>query len=693
LHQLLWPHLDVVRSPKSYNSQVGVPLSVLNTSLGHDLSLFEAGISTVGEMQHLTDILSPNYGVFTGIGSAHAAGFESETQKIKEKLLLFKGVEVLFLCLDNDEVISQIPKTQTLFGYSINGKLAALNVKDIQKEGKGALILYSYQKNDLGVWIPFTDAASIENALLCLSILHYLNIPQADIVSGFSGLNAVEMRLEVKKAKAGGVLINDVYNSDIDSIKIALSFMQRVSEGRKKRLILSDVKGSSEPSVSLYEKVAFLIHAAAIDELHLVGKEILKHGDLFKVNKVHLHNTTDELLDYLKQSTQASFCTLVKGAREFRFEKIIHQLEERTQEATLEINLKCIEHNLSVYRSKLPANVKCMTMLKAYAYGTGAFEVAKTLEYNRVEYIGVAYPDEGIELRKKGIETPVMIMNVGSAHFDLFKKWNLEPVIQSLSMLEKCLNWSEVNNNKLGVHLEFDTGMHRLGFDYKELDQVLNKLNCSDGIKVSSIFSHLVASSLPEHDGFTRTQITIFDQINIHAKKLLSYEFDSHILNSGGIERFGKDHYSMVRLGVGLYGIGGEEISSYLQPVLKLVARISKISIVEKGASVGYKRSFIATEETKVATVSIGYADGLSRLLGNGNGVLYVNGHKAPIIGEVCMDMCMVDVSHAHNPKEGDQVVVFETIEQLKELSENAQTISYETLTSISGRVRRVYHH
>lgn len=693
LYTLLWPLMHVVRSPKSYNSQVGVPLSVLNTDSKATFGIFEAGISKPNEMAKLQAILSPNLGLFTGIGSAHDSGFKDRCEKITEKLKLFSTVECLFLCEDEQEVVELLPDSIQTFSYSKKGNPAQVQVLKIEKLAGYSTIHYLYEKTAVQFNIPFTDEASIDNSLLCLLVLLYFQVGVDYLQEHFEKLEPVEMRLELKRAIGGGVLVSDVYNSDVDSLKIALQFFDRVDEGRTRGIIFSEIHGNDLNTDALYQQVSNMVNHSNFKKVYLVGPALEKYTSFFTAEHVHFFTSTPQLIQYLKQNPEMGMSFLLKGARDFTFEQVAQLLEERLQETILEIDLKSIEHNLAVYRNLLPPQVKCMAMLKAFGYGGGSFEIAKVLQYNHIEYIGVAYVDEGISLRAQGITLPIMVMNPVRLNFAIYQQWDLEPVIHSLSMLQECVQWAKQQSSPLRIHLEFDTGMHRLGFDSQEQECVLTALKEAKSLRVCSVFSHLVASLDSTHDAFTEAQIQKFKAICTYFSSHLPYAFDTHILNSGGIERFVDNQFSMVRLGIGLYGVGGDALKDQLQLAYKLSARVSKISTLEAGESVSYNRRYKATKATKIATISMGYADGLKRILGNEKGWVYIQGVPVPIIGDVCMDMCMLDVSALPFLREGDEVVVFENEQQLNDLSKAAQTIPYEILTSISQRVKRVYRH
>ena len=685
LYQLLKNDFNIARSPASFNSQVGVPLSIWQLSDKHNLAIIEAGISRPGEMERLEKIIQPTIGVFTGLGEAHSEGFDSSYDKKDEKFILFRNVEALICRNDLAE------NRKDLFCWGQDGS-ANLKIISIQYDDSGTTINALYEKEKITIRIPFTDKASIENAITCWCLLLYIQIPQPIIAERMLQLQAVGMRLEMKDGTNNTSLINDSYNSDINSLRIALDFLQQQKQHKKKTLILSDILQSGKTEGDLYAEVAQLVKEKKLDRIIGVRPIISSMRSLFEGHKNFFENT-DALLRVLDSLNFQDETILVKGARTFEFERIVRALEQKVHETRLEINLNHLVHNLNVYRSMLKPETKIMVMVKAFSYGSGTFEIANLLQHHRVHYMAVAYADEGVELRKKGISLPIMVMNPEEHSFELLIKNKLEPVIysfRSLQILKHALNATRAT--ECNIHLEFDTGMRRLGFDADDLLNLLSELEQLPEVKIKSAFTHLSASEDRLHDTFTLNQISCFNQIFETLSKKFDYSILRHCLNSGGIARFLETgEGDMVRLGIGLYGIDpSENIQQKLLPVSSLKTVISQIHNLKPGDSVSYNRRFITEKSMQVATIAVGYADGLKRNLSNGIGKVFIGGKHCPIIGSICMDMCMVDIS-GMQCKEGDEIEIFGNSISVNELARWANTIPYEILTGISQRVKRVY--
>lgn len=685
LYQLLKNDFNIARSPASFNSQVGVPLSIWQLSDKHNLAIIEAGISRPGEMERLEKIIQPTIGVFTGLGEAHSEGFDSSYDKKDEKFILFRNVEALICRNDLAE------NRKDLFCWGQDGS-ANLKIISIQYDDSGTTINALYENKKIAIRIPFTDKASIENAITCWCLLLYIQIPQPIIAERMLQLQAVGMRLEMKDGTNNTSLINDSYNSDINSLRIALDFLQQQKQHKKKTLILSDILQSGKTEGELYAEVAQLVKEKKLDRIIGVGPIISSMRSLFEGHKNFFENT-DALLRVLDSLNFQDETILVKGARTFEFERIVRALEQKVHETRLEINLNHLVHNLNVYRSMLKPETKIMVMVKAFSYGSGTFEIANLLQHHRVHYMAVAYADEGVELRKKGISLPIMVMNPEEHSFELLIKNKLEPVIysfRSLQILKHALNATHAT--ECNIHLEFDTGMRRLGFDADDLLNLLSELEQLPEVKIKSAFTHLSASEDRLHDTFTLNQISCFNQIFETLSKKFDYSILRHCLNSGGIARFLETgEGDMVRLGIGLYGIDpSENIKQKLLPVSSLKTVISQIHNLKPGDSVSYNRRFITEKSMQVATIAVGYADGLKRNLSNGIGKVFIGGKHCPIIGSICMDMCMVDIS-GMQCKEGDEIEIFGNSISVNELARWANTIPYEILTGISQRVKRVY--
>ena len=698
LFQLLSPDFNIIRSPKSYNSQVGVPLSVWQMDQQHQLAVFEAGISEPEEMEKLQAIIKPTIGLFTNIGQAHSENFIQTSQKVGEKLKLFTKVDTLVYCTDHADIQSIIIKSELLrtiksFSWSRKNE-ADLQIVSVEKNLNKTNINGLYKGKEALVSIPFVDEAAIENAIHCWAVMLLFGLPQDEITKRMALLVPIAMRLELKAGINNCTIINDSYNSDVNSLSIALDFLNQQQQHKQKTLILSDILQSGRNEVDLYTYIAQLLEAKGIDNLIGIGPAISRQADRFQMNKVFF-DTTEEFLSHYPFASLNNQTILLKGARIFEFEQISKLLQEKAHETVLEINLNNLVSNLNYYRTKTKPGTKLMAMVKAFGYGSGSFEVANILQFHHADYLAVAYADEGVELRKAGIILPIMVMSPEENSFDAMIRHQLEPEIFSfriLDLLEETIRRLALPPNKpVKVHLKIDTGMHRLGFCPHEVDALIERIRSNPMLRIQSVFSHLAASDKAEHDAFTHQQISILEGYGKKITDAFPYTIMRHILNTGGISRFAEAQFEMVRLGIGLYGVPStaEEIEA-LQTVISLKSTISQIKQLKANESVGYNRSSYTTRESRIGVVPIGYADGLSRLLGNGNGKLWVNGQAAPIIGDVCMDMCMIDLTDI-SANEGDPVVVFDSKHSIKLVAKDAQTIPYEILTRISRRVKRVY--
>lgn len=697
LYQLMFEDKNIVRSPKSYNSQIGVPLSVWQMSPENELAIFEAGISEPDEMGNLQTIIQPVIGIFTNVGHAHDENFINRNQKIGEKLKLFTKVETLIYSIDDTQLHERLLKTGLIdligtFTWSRKNK-ADIMIRSTNVTQRQTTIKAEFKDSKIAITIPFTDDASVENAIHCWTTLLYLGYDKATIASRMLKLSPIAMRLEMKEGINNCSLINDTYNSDIDSLAIALDFLHQQKQHRKKTVILSDILQSGRSDIHLYGEIAELLIQKEIDHIIGIGKSISRQASLFPMEK-SFFQSTDAFLETYTFTSFTNETILLKGARAFEFERISEALQQKTHETVLEINLNALVHNLNYFRSKLSPGVRLMAMVKAFSYGSGSFEIANTLQFHRVNYLTVAYSDEGVELRKAGINLPIMVMNPDEQSFDSMLKYCLEPEIYSfrtLAMLEASLARRTHQNEALLIHIKLDTGMHRLGFDPSELDELIKRLLTNPMLKVGSVFSHLATSDEPAFDDFTRQQIETFRQLSNRFIQAFDYPVLRHILNSAGISRFPDADFDMVRLGIGLYGIGCTEAEqAMLENVSTLRSSISQIKKIRSWESVSYNRRWVAERDTRVGIIPIGYADGLSRRLGNGKGHLLLNGSLAPIIGSVCMDMCMIDLTGI-DAKEGDDVIVFGKELPITKLATDLETIPYEILTCVSRRVKRVY--
>ncbi|NDP27199.1 MAG: bifunctional UDP-N-acetylmuramoyl-tripeptide:D-alanyl-D-alanine ligase/alanine racemase [Flavobacterium sp.] len=689
LNFLLSPDFNIIRSPKSYNSQVGVPLSVISINDKHNLGIFEAGISKMNEMEKLETIIRPTIGIITNIGSAHDEGFEDLEKKIKEKLKLFKHSKLL-IYQKNKVVDALIESKIKAFSWSYSDKTADVFVTKKAIDDKTILQIRN-GKDNFEIRIPFQDEASIENAVTCLMVLLSFKYDKTTIQNRMQWLYPVEMRLKVKTGINNTTLIDDSYSSDFQSLKIALDFLESQKQYKNKTLILSDIFQSGLSNDELYSKVAQLIKNNKINRVIGIGETITAYKHKF-INCVTFKTTSDFFLNF-NYLNFVNETILIKGARHFQFEEIVAALEEKTHETVLEINLNSISHNLSFFKSKLKPTTKMMVMVKAFGYGSGGFEIAKLLEHHKVDYLGVAFADEGISLKNAGITLPIMVLNPETTSFSAIIQYQLEPEIYSLKGLNAFLKIAEKRKLKhFPIHIKLDTGMHRLGFEEGNLDELIAILKDNKFVAVKSILSHMATSDDLEHQEFAHSQMDLFEKLSSKLMRELQIKPIRHILNTSGISNFPQAQYDMVRLGIGLYGVSNDvEEQKYLENVGTLKSIISQIRTIQAGESVGYGRRFVADKPTQIATIPIGYADGISRHWGNGVGFVTINNKKATIVGSICMDMLMVDITEI-NCKEGDSAIIFGESPTVTFMANQLQTIPYEILTSISQRVKRIFY-
>jgi Alr-MurF fusion protein len=702
LYQLMRPDENIVRSPKSYNSQIGVPLSVWQLSEQHTLAIFEAGISQPNEMANLQAIIQPDWGIFTNIGSAHREGFNSQITKIQEKLLLFKRTKVLFCCIDDERLKIEVENWQKekterhLFSWSLFDKNADLLIKIEKKEKEFTTKLSTFFRNEkIAIVVPFLDEASLENICHCWAVMLWGGISMSKIKTRMRKLDPVEMRLELKAGLNRCLLINDAYNNDFTSLKIALQFAVAQAGDKKLTLILSDILQSGQESKKLYENVAAAFLEKGFTRLIGIGESVIHLKNILPSTiKTAFFKDTNAFLQAIEQQDFSDEIILLKGARPFVFERIAQRLGQKAHKTVLEINLGALIHNLNVYAQQLKKGTKILAMVKASGYGSGAIEVAKLLAFHQVDYLGVAYADEGIELRNAGINLPILVLNPEANSFETLFRHRLEPEIYSHGVLGDLIAFTG-KNKKVAIHLKVDTGMHRLGFEVKDIPNLLKKLQEYPNLAVKSVFSHLSASDAPKHDDFTIKQANTFLAIYNQIKEALGYAPIRHILNTSGIIRFPQYHFDMVRVGIGLYGVDAsltDKNPAALRVVNTLKATISQIKEISAGETVGYNRNAPIKEATRIATISIGYADGLLRLAGSGRYAVLIRGQRAATVGNVCMDMTMVDITHIPMAQEGDEVLIFGEKLPIQGLADCLQTIPYEVLTNISERVKRVYY-
>ncbi len=706
LYQLLTNTYTTLRSPKSYNSQVGVPLSVWLLDEQTEVAIFEAGISQPSEMEKLEQIIRPTIGVFTNIGEAHSEGFMNIRQKINEKLVLFRHVRQLIYCkdyLELNECIGQYARQVnsndrtglTLFTWSAKHE-ADLTIKEIVKTHGTAVIHAVYKKENISISIPFTDTASIENAVNCWCVLLAMNMPQELVQERMPLLQPVSMRLELRHGINDSTIIDDTYNSDLTSLHIAIDYLEQQKQHQHHTVILSDMLQAGRPDADLYEEVAALLNRRNVQRFIGIGPALYKNKATFRKHKKLRSIFFKSTEDFLKKFHLITFdheAILLKGARAFAFEKIGMLLEQKVHQTVLSINLSAMTHNLNVFRSILAPGVKTMAMVKAFAYGSGSYEIASLLQYAGVSYLAVAYTDEGIALRKAGITLPIMVMSPDETSFDRMIAWKLEPELYNFRTLDLFTSIADMLSvTNYPVHIKLDTGMHRLGFVPSDLDKLTGILRKNNTLHIASIFSHLAVSDEVGQDEFTLYQAELFREMSELIMHTLPYKPLLHLCNSSGIARHPELHFDMVRLGLGLYGI---EASGTLQGKLKQISTlkttIAQIKEIPTGDTIGYGRRAMAEQPMRIATISIGYADGYHRSLGNGKAHVLIHGKPAKVAGVVCMDMCMVDITHIPEAIEGDDVIVFSPELTITQLAEWAGTIPYEIMTGISQRVKRVY--
>ncbi|HEY8513717.1 MAG TPA: bifunctional UDP-N-acetylmuramoyl-tripeptide:D-alanyl-D-alanine ligase/alanine racemase [Cyclobacteriaceae bacterium] len=684
LYQLLARDYAITKNPGSYNSQVGVPLSVWRIQPNDELCLFEAGISQPGEMEKLERIIQPTIGIFTNIGPAHDAGFASREAKASEKAKLFVHSEATIYCADHDEVRKAVQKAG-LKGFSwAFGRDADIGVKPTHDNE----FRISWSDSSFTVTLPFTDRASVENALHCVALLLYLKYDPSVIRERLLSLRSIPMRLELKEGINNCEIIDDSYNNDLMGLRISLDFLLNQKQKTKKRLILSDIQQSGLSDEVLSAQVAELIRDSAIDSFVAIGPAMGRNKHLFSENAEFYPDAATFLASF-DASKYSDEVILIKGARSFRFEEIVSRLQRKVHGTVMEIDLGALVHNLNYFRSRIADGTKIMVMVKAFAYGSGSIEIANVLQYHRVDYMGVAYADEGVELRKNNIEVPIMVMNPSESSFPVIAEHRLEPEIYSLALLRSLISYLGSDTPCI-IHLKLDTGMHRLGFEAQDLDELTEILRSHPNIEVGSIFSHLAGADEPLHDAFSLLQAQRFEEMADRITRSLGYKPLYHILNSPGILRLGNLHYDMVRLGIGLYGIDPTGSGLDLKPVARLKTIVSQVRDVGAGETIGYGRRGTMQNAGKIATLAIGYADGFSRAFSHGRGAVLIHGKIAPVIGSVCMDMTMVDVTGIP-VQEGDEAIIFGPEFPIENVAQRIGTIPYEILTNTSERVRRVF--
>ena len=686
LFQLLIPEKKVYQSPKSYNSQLGVALSLWNLGPQYDLAIIEAGISEPGEMSSLQQMIQPNIGIFTNIGVAHSQNFSSKQEKLKEKMKLFSQVDTLIAGSDYIDT-EQIDANIRLVTW---GRTDRDQIQLIQEETHNQLSKLKIRIGEVICicQVPFTDRASLENIMSCIACMYFMGYDAETIVERIQNLKPLEMRLQLKKGINNSSIIDDSYSNDLASLKISLEFLNQQNQHNSKTLILSEMEGLAE-SEKLQQKLIGLLNSSELQKFIWVGNKYPWLKDI-EIDLMKEYATTEEFLEHLTELNLSDESILIKGARKFQFERIVQRLALRSHGTVLEINLNAISNNLMLYRSLIPKNVKLMAMVKAFSYGSGSFEVANLLQFSKVDYLTVAFADEGVELRTAGIALPIMVLSPDRDTFQSLIQHNLEPEVYSMDFLHEFIEFLEEQKiNDFKIHLKLDTGMHRLGFFPSEIDAVVEKLKSQKQVRVQSFFTHLVASGDPNQDEFTEYQIASYLTAAQKLEQGLGYTFIKHVANTSAIVRWPQAHLDMVRLGIGLYGVDMDKNLMNLEQVSCLKTTVTQIKELPAGETVGYDRKGVLNRDSKIATVKIGYADGYARRFGNSVGKMQINGFLAPTVGNICMDMCMLDVT-GQDVQVGDEVLVFP---DLMQAASDIGTIPYELLVNISSRVKRVYYY
>jgi alanine racemase len=699
LYQLLQKHRRTIRSPRSYNSQIGVPMSAWLMGGQHEIAILEAGISAPGEMEKIAKVIQPSIGIFTNIGEAHQEYFDTVKQKVEEKAKLFKGAKCIIYNKDQPTVAAVLEQAYgdqdgVLKAWSAHGP-AVLEVMKVETAGQHTTLLGKFEGRHAEIVLPFIDPASIENACHCWLFMLLEGFSDEAITLGMESLTPIAMRLEQLDGIQGSTLINDVYNSDFNSLEIAIDQLMLQRKNSRYTAIISDLVQSGEEPTQLYARLAKLITAKGVTRFIGVGENLFEQQHFFKDTTAQFYKSTESFLADFRHSDFAAQNILVKGARQFAFERISDILSEKTHETILEIDLERIRDNLNYIRTLLLPSTGIMVMVKAFGYGSGTYEVARTLEFHGVQYLAVAYADEGITLRESGINIPILVLNPEVSSYDAMIRYKLEPQIYSFRTLKRfsAALFGRESHLPYPIHIKLNTGMNRLGFDLNELEELAGSLSANEAVRVETVFSHLAASESPEFDGLSQKQINRFEQGVGILKESLVGSFRTHLLNSQGIFRFNEQQRDYVRLGLALYGISSNPaFRKHLKPVSRLITVVSQLREVSAGEGVGYSPKHFLTKSTTVAVIPIGYADGLPRALSNGVGFVLIRGKRCPFIGNICMDMAMVDVSMV-NCQEGDEVEVFGEHMDIYEMSNHLNTIPYEVLTNISQRVKRVYLH
>jgi Alr-MurF fusion protein len=698
LYHLLQPMVEIARSPRSFNSQLGVPLSIWQMGSQHQLAIIEAGISKKGEMSKLFDVIHPTIGLITNLGAAHAEGFATDAEKLEEKLKLFNEVQTLVYCKDHLlirnylEGHAALKSAKQLISWGVD-PTADILLKQVTQIRHTSLLQVQYRGKAIAFEIPFVDRIAIENAMHCFALTVALDLDET-VVDRMKTLPSLSMRLEMKEGQHQSILINDSYNADLTGVMSALEFLSEQKPGLAKTAILSDISGISSQPEKVYAELAGFMRVKKINSLYAVGPVFEKYASFFTGEKIQFAGfaSTDALMAHVHPIFFKDQAVLIKGARNFHFEQISQLLERKIHKTRLEVNLSIVQQNFKIHRSLLKPSTKIMAMVKAFSYGAGSYEIASLLQQNGVDYIAVAYVDEGVELRKSGIHLPIMIMNAEADGFASLVEYDLEPEVFSLEharSLDVFLSREGIQH--FPVHLKIDTGMHRLGLDEEQVDQYLTAFKTSRFI-IQSVFTHLVASEDPQQDDFTTRQLKMFEKLADTIQSAVGYPILRHASNTAAIQRHPEASYEMVRLGIGLYGVSSASGKSLpLKEAVELKTTIAQIRRVKKGESVGYGRSRLLEKDTTIATIRIGYADGFPRSLGNGRGTVLIRGIAYPTIGNVCMDMTMINLGDDDQIQVDEDVLVFGREHSITTIAQQAHSIPYEIMTGISVRVPRIY--
>lgn len=696
LYQLLSPEMFVTRSPRSYNSQIGVPLSVWLMDEHTQVGVFEAGISKPGEMAALRAIIRPTIAVLTNLGTAHQENFSSMEAKCREKLVLFHDARTVVYDADDAIVRRIVSKTDIqgeTIAWSRRDKNAAFYVSEVKKEDAMSVVSYIYKGVAGRYSLPFIDAASVSNSIICAVVALQLGLSRDALDRRMRLLEPVAMRLEVKEGQHGCTLINDSYNSDINSLDIALDFMNRRPDhkGRRHTLVLSDIYQSGKASRELYKEVSDLALKRDVEKFIGIGPQLCAQAEEIQLPEKFFFHTVEQFIHSEVFRSLHNEVILLKGARKFGFDQVTELLVKKVHETILEVNLNNVVENLNHYRSFLKPTTKLVCMIKADAYGSGSVEIAKTLQDHRVDYLAVAVADEGVTLRRNGITANVMIMNPEMTAFKTMFDYDLEPEVYSFRLLEALIRAAEKEGiTDYPVHVKLDTGMHRLGFDpTADMKRLIDRLKHQNAIIPRSVFSHFVGSDSDAFDDFSARQFALFDAGSKQLQAAFGHKILRHMDNSAGIEHFPERQMDMCRLGLGLYGVD-PRTNAMLQNVSTLKTTILQMHSVKAGETVGYSRKGVIEHDSLIAAIPIGYADGLDRRLGNRRCYCLVNGKKAPYVGNICMDVAMIDVTGI-DCREGDSVEIFGDHLPVTVLSDVLETIPYEVLTGVSTRVKRVY--